>query len=188
MTTTHTEVEKLVVNAARGCGLWIGLFADRSPQHELLKHELELLVRPVSCEMVAGAHVTLAHLGKSNGRREVEAAVTACHVLSEIVRTTVVSVEALARFWSCIVGIVYPRWIDDVTDKVTKCLGDHHVFPDTKYAGIRHVTMLQIKDRAAMSTQVPVMKRYDLRFSSMSVVCGDDRMDFALLSQSAEAF
>lgn len=187
MVTTDKTIESMIAAAGAGRGLWIGLFHERSPRHELLCIEIEEINGDAVTLMRERPHVTLAHLGKHAGRREVEAAVTACHILSEINRATNVGVECVARFTSHVVAVLAHRWLDSVADQVVKCLADHHVFPDVTFAGVRHVTLAQVK-RGERLSRIPATPRYDLRFSTMAAVCGGHQMSFALLAQAPELF
>lgn len=171
-------VNQLCQFATAGRGLWIGLPADRSPKHELTKLQLDE-ANPGVLTLSDDAHVTIAHLGKKNDKREVDAAITACYVVSEILTTSAVDVECVARFPNHLVGILAPRLIDYVIDKVWKCLIDAHVHPDDSFAGVRHVTMAHVR-RGTEMIHVPRLDRHTLIFSEIMVVCGKATMRFPL--------
>ena len=175
MTTRETLIEQLTLNVGKARGLWIGMSADRSPQHELIKLEVLSANDGVSSP---DDHVTIAHLGKTCGRREVESAVAACDVVSALFAPVQTSVECLGRFWSAIVAIVAPRKIDEVADTLDGALRDRHVYRDESFAGIRHVTVMKPRyDPLVTTSVVPKIKSYTLTFRSLMVVCGDARFE-----------
>lgn len=174
--------DRLVANACAGRGLWIGLSIERSPRHELLRLELETS----NLKLTDDTHVTVAHLGKRNGSREVTAALVACKILSRMLHVTSVSVEGLGRLRDHLVAIVAPRWIDDVVAHVDRCLADHNVYPDRSFAGIRHVSIGIVPRGAVMS--VPRVDQYSLRMIELMVVCGDEDCCFELLPEKTSVF
>lgn len=181
--TTDTVVDRLVASASAGRGLWIGLDTDRSPRHELLRLELESAAR---LQLIGDTHVTVAHLGKSNGRREVEAAVTACHVLSRMLHVTSVSVEGLGRLRDHVVALLAPRWLDDVAAHVDRCLADHHVYADRSFAGVRHTSIGVVKSGAAPG--LPRVDAYALRMLELTVNCGGVDLGFPLQPEKPGVF
>lgn len=184
MTTTETIVERLVTLAAAGRGLWIGLDVERNPRHELLRLELE---EKSVVKLTEDTHVTIAHLGKQCGRREVEAAVTACHVLSRMLHVTQVSVEGFGRLRDHVVAILAPRWVDQVVEHVDRCLADHNVYPDRSFAGIRHASVATISPRGAL-VAIPRIDQYTLKMTELMVVCGGDEIGFELQPETAPIF
>jgi 2'-5' RNA ligase len=169
---TDDIVDNLVHSAGQSRGFWIGLRYARSPAHELIKLEVEQL----NSHLVptTDSHLTLAHLGKSCDRRIVEAAVATVIVVSESFEVKAVSAEGLARFWAHAVVLMSPRWLDEVADAVDRCLRDRHVFRDDTYAGVRHVSIGQIKRGGDTVIRMPrITEKYSLLFDTLIVVCGD---------------
>jgi 2'-5' RNA ligase len=188
MTTASVIVERLVANAGAGRGLWVGLDIERSPRHELLRLELESTPNPTGrLRLTEDTHVTIAHLGRECGRREVEAAVTACHVLSRMLHVTSVSVEGLGRLRDHLVAVIAPRWIDDVVAHVERCLADSHVHADRSFVGIRHVSIGTVAGQN-VTMMMPRISGYTLRMHELMTVCGDDRISFPLLAEKPSVF
>lgn len=172
------DARSRIISSAASRGLWIGLRVAHSATHDLLKLQVEDL-NPDVVTRSADDHVTLAHLGKSNDTRVVDACLASIQTIVPMQCITQVGVEALAHFWTNVVAIVVPDWIDAVATQMDDCLRDRHVFPDRKYAGIRHVTIGQIK-RGVKEIRTTCIERYKLELDALTLNCGDDSLIFKL--------
>jgi len=186
--TEQAIIDRLTINARNGRGFWIGLCADRNAKHELTKLEIEKIndnLQLVNDE----THITLAHMGRQNDQRVVESALIAAEMTASSFDCSSVSVEGVARFMNHLVMIVAPKMIDAVGKHLDAGLSDRHVFPDRTFAGVRHVTIGSLK-RGVIDTSFKICRtdRYDLVFTKMIVVCGDERVEFKLQATPPDPF
>lgn len=169
------QTDRLVAAAESGCGLWIGLHAEANPIHDELRRAVDV-ANPGVLTPAEGAHVTLAHLGRRNGRHAVEAAIAAASLW---ILPKEVSVECLARFANHVVAIVVPHALDHTADMVASILDARSVRIDRSFAGIRHVTVAAIR-RGVELVALPRAPKYALRFTSIAVTCGEAEVRFSL--------
>lgn len=163
--------DKLIANAENGRGLWIGMPADRSPQHEIHRLEIEELNQGF-VSLNDGTHVTLAHMGKHCDKRIVEGVISACEVLQQEIFECAVSIEGVARFTNHIVMLLAPDQIDNAFDKTWSALGARACRPDSSFAGVRHVTVCHVR-KGTETVKLPRINKYALTFRELTITCGD---------------
>lgn len=160
-------------------GLWIGLLADDCPAHSMMCVEVGHRNGLNFVLNTKPPHITLAHLGRSNGLKELNATLASAELVSGMTKPRDVSVEALLRMNGHLAVAVETSWIDITSARLDAALADRHVRRDRRFAGLRHVTLGELIDRRQPAV-LPQPMKYSLHFAKVIVVCGDVTQEYRL--------
>lgn len=172
-------MDALFENARAGRGFWAGLF----PATFKLDHEAVHAAAPET-----PAHITLVHLGRDVAADKVERAVTACQAaVSPSWGLVHARSWALARMdqskGSVVALLMEGKELHALHQRLIGDLAARGIQGDDRYEFHPHMTIgrLGLNEPAALTS----MRRLELTFPAISLVCGGARLDFALTEVAA---